>query len=139
MSKFNFTKQELSNFKELGVSSVILFGSRALGLAAPNSDYDFGILLNKRGLLEMQKRKGEMLDALRDIFSSHILRLVDIDVVFLQSAPGELQAHAVKHAQVLYEEKNGAFLNFKAKVMQEYADFSPLRKIFHQGILSRIQ
>lgn len=137
-SKFHFRDAEVSIFKGLGVSAIVLFGSRALGLAGETSDYDFGVLLNGKGLQKLKTERGELFDALHDIFSSHIKRLINIDVVFLQTAPGELQVHATNKGQVLYEEKPGAFTDFRERVMLEYADFAPLREIFHQGILSRI-
>ncbi|MDO8592315.1 MAG: nucleotidyltransferase domain-containing protein [bacterium] len=136
--EFHFSDIEISIFKELGVGAIILFGSRALGLARETSDYDFGVLLNGAGLEKLKTERGKLFDTLHDIFSSHIKRLINIDVVFLQTASGELQVHAMKKGQVLYEEKSGVFADFIERVMLEYADFAPLRYIFHQGILSRI-
>lgn len=135
----SFSAKEKRVFKRLGVSAVVLFGSRATGLARDSSDYDFGVLLESGGRQQLQKHRGALFDLLHDIFASHINRLVNIDVVFLQTAPGELQAHALKHARILYEEQKNIVANFKAQVMEAYADFEPLREIFHKGILARIK
>ncbi len=122
----------------MGVEAVILFGSRALGLARPNSDFDIGILINDARALSDYKRYGSIYQQLYDIFSLHAGKLATIDIVFLQKAPAELRAHVAKHGQVIYEGDPKKFSNFRAKVMDEYADFEPIRNMFHSAILARV-
>lgn len=133
-----FSKNEIKKLSDLGISAVILFGSRAQGLEKEKSDYDIGILLKKGEGLSVRKKRGEIYDAVYEILSGHIQRLVNIDIVFLDDAPGELQAHVMKHGQPLFEVYRQAFADFRERVMISYADFEYLRNIFHQGILSRI-
>ena len=133
-----FSKNEIKKLSDLGISAVILFGSRAQGLEKEKSDYDIGILLKKGEGLSVRKKRGEIYDAVYEILSGHIQRLVNIDIVFLDDAPGELQAHVMKHGQPLFEASRQAFADFRERVMISYADFEYLRNIFHQGILSRI-
>ncbi|MBI4125471.1 MAG: nucleotidyltransferase domain-containing protein [Deltaproteobacteria bacterium] len=127
-----FSPAERIKLKNLSVSAVVLFGSQVQGVALSQSDYDFGVLLN-----DPQRRK-QVYDTLYDILSDHIRKLVNIDIVFLQTASAELQAHVVKHGVPIFEADKNAFADFKAQVMIRYADFAPLRAIFHEGILSRI-
>ncbi len=134
---FTFFETEQQTLKNLGISAMVLFGSRAIGTAREGSDYDIGVLLS--GGNQRQKRKRtEIYDALYEILSSKIQSLVNIDIVFLDNAPGELRAHVMKHGKPIFEASPEVFVNFRERVMTEYADFAPLREIFHQGILARI-
>lgn len=136
---FTFSESEQNTLKKLPIAALILFGSRAQGRARKDSDFDIGVLVSETMLLDDLKRRKELYDTLYDILSSHINQLVDIDIVFLERAPAELQAHVVKHGVVIFESQPSSFASFKEHVMINYADFEPLREIFHQGILSQIQ
>lgn len=137
--KFQFNPEEKSYFQSAGVTAIILFGSRATGKARENSDFDIGILTDEKSSMPGGSKHTDTYERLYEIFSGHIRQLVNIDIVFLQGAPGELKAHAVKQGVLLYEATPGVFSVFKEREMQRYADFAPLRAIFHQGILSRIK
>jgi len=130
---FSFSETEQETLKNLGISAAVLFGSRAIGTAREGSDYDIGVLLSGS-----TQRRTEIYNALYDMLSSKIQSLVNIDIVFLESAPGELRAHVMKHGKPIFEANANVFANFRERVMTEYADFAPLREIFHQGILARI-
>lgn len=136
MKKLSFTPNEKITFKRLGVNVVVLFGSQAVGTARDSSDFDLGILTS---MPYNPEGRSKIYDDLYEIFSRQIGELRDIDIVFLQAAPAELQMHAVKNGRLLYEQTPGTFANFKAKTILEYADFAPLREIFHGGIFSRIK
>ena len=124
--------------KRLGVKALILFGSQALGIAREGSDYDIGVLLYDNSVLEKPKKRSTLYDALYDILSGVIQKLVNIDIVFLDDAPAELQMHVVKHGIPLYEANSCVFLRFKERVALLYADFAPYRELFHKSILERI-
>lgn len=137
-AEFTFSASEKDELSRVSVTALVLFGSRAQGAANGMSDYDIGVLVaDKSCLYDAQKRK-ETYDALYDILSRHIRKLVDIDIVFLETAPSELQAHVVKYGKVIFESKRSAFARFKERAMLNYADFAPLREMFHKGILARI-
>lgn len=138
MEPFVFNKIEQSSFNRLEVEAVILFGSHAQGTARPMSDYDFGILVSDPAILFSADRRREIYDGLYDLLSGKIKKLVNIDIVFLKDASMELQSHAAKHGIPLYEQTPHSFARFRERVMDEYADFAPLRKIFTRAILSRI-
>lgn len=133
-----FSAAEKSRLKQLSVRAVILFGSHAQGLSNPQSDFDFGILLIERSLLYNNEKRKEIYDILYEILSDKIRKLVNIDIVFLQNTSAELQAHVMKHGIPIFEADKNAFADFKEEVMICYADFAPLRTLFHEGILSRI-
>lgn len=133
-----FSAVEKNRLKRFSVRAVILFGSHAQGLSHPQSDYDFGILLGKHPFLHDPQKRREIYDVLYDILSEKIRKLVNIDIVFLQNASAELQAHVMKYGIPVFEADKNAFADFKEEVMICYSDFAPLRALFHEGILSRI-
>lgn len=121
--------------ERLDIEAVILFGSRAQGLAGTASDFDFGVLLAHS---VSRERRTQIYDTLYDLLSSKIKELTNIDIVFLYDAPMELQSHVARYGIPLYERNIHSFARFRERVMNEYADFAPLREVFHKAILSRI-
>lgn len=136
--RLSFSSDEQAVLRRLSVDAVVLFGSRAQGLAYPSSDFDVGVLVGERAVLHLPEKRKEIYGALYDILSAKIRQLVTIDIVFLQDAPFELRAHVLKYGKVLLETQSGVFADFKAEVMERYADFAPLKEIFHAGVLSQI-
>ena len=146
MLKFEFTEEEKVSLERLGAETVILFGSHAEGIAGPMSDVDMGILIKDTSILKDNnyKKKTELYNALYDILSPlvgrTIKRLCNIDIVFLQDEKVNLQLkfHVSKYGIPLFERNLRTFADFKEYVMERYADFAPLRRVFHEAILARI-
>ena len=130
-----FTQEEMNRVDHLGIEALVLFGSRAQGLSRTTSDFDFGVLLTRN--LSVQLRS-EIYDTLYDLLSLKIQQLVNIDIVFLHDASMELQSQAAAYGLPLYQRDANSFARFREKVMEQYADFAPLRGVFHQAILARI-
>src|SRR3989338_6849854 len=124
-----FTPEEQLKFRQLGIKAVILFGSRAQGANRPTSDYDIFII---------GRRSPEPYDFLYNLLSGKIKQLVNIDIVFQSTAPMELQNHAAQYGQTLFQENPAVFADFKSYVMETYADFEPLRRVFQNATLERI-
>jgi predicted nucleotidyltransferase len=129
------SKKEL---QRLGVKALVLFGSQAQGIAREGSDYDFGVLMRNNNILQSPDQRKQLYSALHDILSNYVQQLVDIDIVFLDDAPAELQMHVVTYGIPLYEADPHVFSRFKERVMNLYADFAPYRELFHKSILERI-
>ena len=125
----SLSKQDKSDLKNLGIKALVLFGSQAQGVANEESDYDFFIIGPK---------SEKTYDFLYDILSEKINRLVDIDIVFEADTPMELKMHVCKYGKVLYENGNYVFADFKQKTMLDYSDFAPLRSVFSNATISRI-
>lgn len=136
--RISFSSREKELLQQLSVGAVMLFGSRAQGLEYSLSDFDFGVIVSDSSILYSPEKRKKIYDALYDILSSKIKQLATIDIVFLEDAPFELRAHVMKYGKVLFEARQGIFADFKADVMERYADFAPLKKIFHTGVLSQI-
>ena len=136
--KIILNNQEKALLKKAGVSALVLFGSQAQGLAGPMSDFDFGVLLADNKDFFSIQRRNYIYDTLYDMLSAKIEKLANIDIVFLEQAPMELQSHTANCGIVVYEAYPNVFARFKEKVITLYADFEPLRNIFHSAILARI-
>lgn len=134
-----FSDKDLEKLKSLSIEALILFGSRAQGLAGPKSDFDFGIIVQNKNILYSFEEKAKLYNTLYDLLSAKINQLVNIDIVFLEVAPAELQAHVMKYGRLLFEAKTNVFSNYRADIIESYSDFSPLRKVFEKNILSRIK
>ena len=125
----SFTDQEILKLKMLNISALILFGSKAQGVANDASDFDIFVI---------GKKTASAYDFVYEIISEKINKLINLDIVFETSAPMELQSHVAKYGQVLYQENNSVFPDFKQKIMIFYSDFAPLRQIYSNATIKRI-
>lgn len=138
MDSLLFGQNDREELARLGIEALVLFGSRAMGNALAMSDYDIGVLVkNPRDNVVPERRK-IIYDTLYDFLSARINKLVNIDIVFLENAPAELQMHVSKHGRALFEATPAAFARFKERVALLYSDFAPFRELFHATILKRI-
>lgn len=120
----------------LGVEAVILFGSRALGLARPTSDVDIGVILSVDYPAPATHRT--IYNYLYELITNQVSRPVSVDIVLLDQASVELQVHTLNHGRVLFETQPQVFARFKERVMQRVADFAPYQQLFNQATLARI-
>ncbi len=126
--------QELrQGLKEFGAGDaavllVYLFGSRASGRAGPGSDYDLGVLLDRRE--DSPAERARLSHKLVVILGTSAL-----DVVFLNQAPPEL-AFAVIQGQLIYERDLATRVEYEAYVMGRYYDYLPYLRAQRQEILS---
>ena len=128
-------------FRELGVATVYLFGSRAQGSAGPLSDYDFAILMNKGEKMPRVGMVSPLYYTLYDILSPFCPREFPydiLDIIFLEKAPLELQLHVIRHGKVIFDANQKLRANFEESVMFKTADFAPLRHLMHAALLARL-
>lgn len=137
MLELRLSEQEKAMLQNFNVECLVLFGSHAQGTAGLLSDIDIGILAHP-SILKDREQRNNLYDALYDMISARAGRLTDIDLVFLQEAPMELQSHVAQYGIPLYERSAHSFPRFREYVMDMYADFAPFRQMFHRAILSRI-
>ena len=145
MENMILTAEEKDILAPLGVEALILFGSHAQGLAGPLSDVDVGVLVRDTGILKDRARKNALYDALYfDVLSPLagrvVKRLCNIDIVFLQDELVNLQLkyHVSSRGVPLYERDGRVFADFKEDIMERYADYAPVRRMFNSAILARI-
>lgn len=111
-----------TKLRELGVSIVYLFGSKADGTSTPMSDTDLGVVLKEPQALSDTR---VLYKALYDLFAEQF-PASEIDIVFLQSAPLPLQFHAAVEGKILFEADATAASDYKARVTNMYLDFKPI-------------
>ncbi len=145
MEHIALTLEEKDILAFLGVEALILFGSHAQGLAGPMSDVDVGVLVRDPLILQDRARRNALYDALYfDVLSPLagrvVKRLCNIDIVFLQDELVNLQLkyHVSSRGVPLYERDSRAFADFKENIMERYADYAPVRRMFNSAILARI-
>lgn len=114
---------------------LVLFGSRAIGKAHENSDWDFAALYDEElrkehvgdnawALLEVPLILGQFFQINNDI----------VDVVELDRRSPLLNYHVARDGKLLYEKQPGEFVNFQRKAWKIYADTAKFRKAQRRGI-----
>lgn len=109
----------------LQVQALYLFGSRAIGAASEQSDYDFAVLMPHTGHSRGDLAYHTLYDLLTDLLPTTTSPSV-VDIVFVRDAPLELAMHVVRYGDVLWESDAKARANFAARTTLLYADFRPI-------------
>ena len=116
----------LTHFQAL--SLVYLFGSQATEHAAPVSDYDLGVLIDR----------GANQDQIQAEFRHELACVLDtdrIDVVVLNSAPVELAYAVIVQRERLYERDVFTRVEFEADTMSRYGDYLPFLRALRKDML----
>lgn len=120
-------------FKKHKVKFAYLFGSRAKGNPAPESDFDVAVLFEKPPSDSLALAEtGDLSSDLREYFPARI------DIVSLHYAPLLLKYEVVAHNRVLYCENEKDRINFEVSVIKEYIDEEPVRKLYDEALYKRI-
>jgi predicted nucleotidyltransferase len=104
-----------------GCEAVLLayvFGSRATGRGAPQSDYDIAVLTRTR-----------LLPARRFALASELSRMLHalpVDLVSLNEVPVELSYAVVATGRCVFERELAARVEFEAGVLSRYGDLLPM-------------
>ncbi|MBI4377917.1 MAG: nucleotidyltransferase domain-containing protein [Nitrospinae bacterium] len=112
--------------RELGISIVYLFGSKAIGLTTPLSDIDIGVVVKDSLALEDTRA---LYTVLYEIFQGLYLAK-KVDIVFLQISPLPFQYSAIKEAKVLFEEDSRITADYESYVINMNLDFKPVLEYF---------
>ncbi len=137
--EIKLTKEDREKLFRLGVEAVYLFGSYAEGRAHSLSDVDFAVLMRDSRAVSPKASTLALYQALFDILAPHAPSgIKDIDIVFLQRAPLELQSNVVRLGRVIFEQDPEYRLDFEVRVLLLAADFKPLLTLFDSAILARL-
>lgn len=122
----NVTEMKLAVKKiaeENDLSLVLLFGSQARGKTHKGSDFDFGVMAQKRFVPR------EI--ALLSFVFSQALKIKDetIEILDLKSAPPLLLKEISKDAVLLYEKEPLLFARFKVYALKRYFEARPLLEL----------
>ena len=112
------------SFRELAknypIKLIVLFGSSVNGKVRKESDIDLGIYL--KSTIGVQKETKLVEDLV------HIFKRDDLDPVVLNFASPLLLFEVAKKGRLLFEKKEGEFLQFKLMAMKKYWEYSKFRK-----------
>ncbi len=109
-----------------GIRLIYIFGSYAKGNNNEKSDVDIAVLLNN------DYNPMDKLELIGELTS--VLRREDIDLVILNSANPVLRHQVIKYGKLIYMENEDVKVDFEVKVLKEYMDMEPFRKVQMDGI-----
>jgi len=121
-------------FKKHKVKLAYLFGSRAKGNAAPESDFDLAVLFEEPPSDSLALR--ETMNLSSDLYGYFPAK---IDIVSLHYAPLLLKYEVVAHHRVLYCNDEKERINFEVAVTKEYIDEQYVRDIYYNALKERIE
>jgi predicted nucleotidyltransferase len=110
------------------IQLVYLFGSQVTGNVGPDSDYDFGILLDSMvGWPQTRAELGHRL--------AQVLETGRIDLVLLNRAPIELAFAVIAQGELLFERNVATRVEYEARIMSLYGDYLPVLREQRRDIL----
>lgn len=120
-------------FKKFNIKFAYLFGSRAKGSYADESDFDIAVLFKENPSDPLALKETAFLSReLTKFFPAKI------DIVSLNNAPLLLKYEVVACGQLLYCENEDDRINFEVSVIKRYIDQEPIRKLYNQALYKKI-
>ena len=118
-----------------GISTLLLFGSRARGEERPDSDLDVAVLptAEHRGDHARFKLRGRIASALAELAPRG-----RVDVVFLDKAPDVLRQRVMEHGRLLLCRDAAAWRALRHRTMREYGDREWVRDLLRRGLRRRL-
>ena len=107
-----------------------LYGSTAEGRTTPFSDIDVGLLLDASAFEKMQPYDCLMLETDLTQKLEGRLKVFDLDVRVVNSAPLMLQGRMLKDGCLLYSADENYRVGYESLTYKEYLDFLPIAKHF---------
>jgi uncharacterized protein len=127
-------KELKGKLRDLGVSIVYLFGSKATGSSSRLSDVDIGVVLKTDD--SQRKDHRAVYHRLYDLFSG-IYPTLKLDIAFLNETPLSLQYAAIREGKILFEEDPTVTADYEQQVMNQYLDFKPVLDLFDRMVSER--
>lgn len=144
--ELSFSQKHIAAFEEAGILALYLFGSYAEGNTHPLSDVDIGVIFEKPE--QYKHNTMEPYSLLYDIFTDVLpkeylqkrfeLKEHEVDIVFLQFAPLNLQFEATRNGKILYEEDIKKRLDYEEYVLKKNCDLKYFYDLRYNAILERI-
>lgn len=135
INDIKFNKEEINQFKKLGISVIYIYGSQATGLAKSASDIDIGIVFE-----DPEKYKDKTIKVYSELYSifTDIFPKKEVDVVLLQFASPTLQFKAASEGVTIYQQNERNSFQYKETVVKKYADIKHFLDLRAQEVLNRI-
>ncbi|MBM3335666.1 nucleotidyltransferase domain-containing protein [Candidatus Sumerlaeota bacterium] len=137
-TKINFDgiAERVERLKEIplrveGIELIVLFGSLANGQPCPLSDVDVAFQVSNLDAKKRIRIWEETTDA---------LETEEVDIVYLNDdIPYRLKYNIAWDGQLLYEGRQGAFLQFQVDAAMMWMDFKPLADWQNRLFLERVK
>ncbi len=133
--KLNASQRKTLN--RLGVQALYLFGSRAQGRASSLSDYDYAVLMAKKGHSRLGPLYFKLYELLSEV-SPRDLRNDVLDIVFLKDAGLELCFHVIRYGVVVCDGNAKARQKFEEQTTLLYCAYRPILDAFDRAILAAL-
>jgi len=121
----NKIKKIMQETKEVRLT--YLFGSRVGGRTEPLSDYDIGVVVDRKMPYDFKYRLASEL--------RQALNTERVDVVILNSAPIELVYNVIAAGKLVYEKSVYERVEFEAITLSKYFDYLPVLRKQRKEIL----
>jgi len=118
-------------FQRYGVKIAYLFGSHAKNSAAPNSDFDIGVLFKEDGS-DLLDKSFQLASEIQKFFPA------EADVRVLNNTPSLFRYEVISCNLPLYAENEDERIDFEVRSVKEYIDDQHMRDIYFQAVKDRI-
>lgn len=120
-------------FNKHKIRLAYLFGSRAKGTFAKDSDYDIAVLFKKKnGIQDFLAESSHLKDELRNFFSK------ELDIVALNNAGSLLKFEAISKGVPLFSDDEKFRIDFEVLSVKEYIDDQHMRDIYTNALAKRL-
>ena len=116
-----------------GISTLVLFGSRATGGSRPDSDLDIALLPARDVPPPRRKLQARLASRLADLAPGG-----RVDVVFLDEAPELLRQHILEHGRVIIQRDLSRWNELRIATMREHGDREPYRRLLREAQKRRL-
>ena len=132
--KMNIPQIDKQIFKEFHIKLVYLFGSRAKGNVASESDFDIAVLFQENGdSLHFFDKIFYLKEKLRDYFPN------EVDIVALNDANSLLKYEVISNGILLFADSERLRIDFEVLSAKQYIDDRYIRDIYYKALKKRIE
>ena len=117
-----------------GVSTLLVFGSRASGSPRPDSDLDVGVLPNSDDPQARRRLQSQLAVALADLAPEG-----RVDVVLMDEVTDLLRQRILETGRVLICRDPAAFQDLRVRTMREYGDREWARRLMRTAQRQRLE
>jgi predicted nucleotidyltransferase len=127
-------KVDKNVFRRANVKLAYLFGSRAKGASARESDFDIAVLFKRNYSPSFFLNEATRLQGALKKYIPY-----KTDVVTLNNAPSLLKYEVIAHGIVLYQDDPKFRIDFEVRSVKEYIDDRYMRDIYFKAMEKRVK
>jgi predicted nucleotidyltransferase len=133
-TKMNIPQIDKQIFKDFHIRLVYLFGSRAKGNVASESDFDIAVLFQENGdSSHFLDKTFYLKEELRDYFPN------EVDIVALNDANSLLKYEVIANGILLFADSEKLRTDFEVLSVKQCIDDRYIRDIYYNALKERIE